>query len=35
MAQVFLNNVDDAIAEVRWAREHDLFGGILLLSWRR
>jgi predicted TIM-barrel fold metal-dependent hydrolase len=30
MAQVFLNNVDDAVAEVRWAREHNLFGGILL-----
>jgi predicted TIM-barrel fold metal-dependent hydrolase len=30
MAQVFLNDVDDAVAEVKWAREHGLFGGILL-----
>jgi predicted TIM-barrel fold metal-dependent hydrolase len=30
MAQVFLNDVDDAVAEVRWAKEHGLFGGILL-----
>jgi predicted TIM-barrel fold metal-dependent hydrolase len=30
MAQIFLNDIDDAIAEVRWAREHGLFGGILL-----
>ena len=30
MAQIFLNDVDDAVAEITWAREHDLFGGILL-----
>ena len=30
MAQIFLNDVDDAVAEIQWAREHDLFGGILL-----
>jgi predicted TIM-barrel fold metal-dependent hydrolase len=30
MAQVFLNNVDDAVTEVRWAKDHGLFGGILL-----
>jgi predicted TIM-barrel fold metal-dependent hydrolase len=30
MAQIFLNDVDDAVAEIHWAREHGLFGGILL-----
>ena len=30
MAQIFLNDVDDAVAEIVWAREHGLFGGILL-----
>jgi len=31
LAQVFLNDVDDAIGEVRWAKENmDVFGGILL-----
>ena len=30
MAQIFLNDVDDAVAEIKWAREHGLFGGILL-----
>lgn len=30
MAQILLNDVDDAVAEIRWAREHGLFGGILL-----
>jgi predicted TIM-barrel fold metal-dependent hydrolase len=30
MAQIFLNDVDDAVAEIRWAREHGLTGGILL-----
>ena len=30
MAQIFLNDVDDAVAEIQWAREHGLFGGILL-----
>lgn len=30
-AQVFLNDLDDTLAEVRWAKEHiDVFGGILL-----
>ena len=30
-AQVFLNDVDNAMAEVRWAKENiDVFGGILL-----
>ena len=30
-AQVFLNRLDDTLAEVRWAREHmDVCGGILL-----
>src|SRR5437868_5315896 len=31
LAQIFLNNVDDALAEVRWGHEHlDVFGGVLL-----
>ena len=30
MAQIFLNDIDDAVDEIRWAREHGLFGGILL-----
>jgi predicted TIM-barrel fold metal-dependent hydrolase len=30
MAQIFLNDVDDAVAEIEWAAEHGLFGGILL-----
>jgi predicted TIM-barrel fold metal-dependent hydrolase len=30
MAQIFLNDIDDAVAEIRWAREHGLTGGILL-----
>jgi predicted TIM-barrel fold metal-dependent hydrolase len=30
LAQVFLNDVDDAVAEITWAREHGLFGGVLL-----
>jgi predicted TIM-barrel fold metal-dependent hydrolase len=30
-AQVFLNNLDDTLAEVRWAKQHiDVFGGVLL-----
>jgi predicted TIM-barrel fold metal-dependent hydrolase len=30
-AQVFLNDLDDTLAEVRWAKEHmEVFGGILL-----
>jgi predicted TIM-barrel fold metal-dependent hydrolase len=30
LAQIFLNDIDDAVTEVVWAREHGLFGGILL-----
>jgi predicted TIM-barrel fold metal-dependent hydrolase len=30
IAQIFLNNVDDAVKEVHWAREHGLRGGILV-----
>jgi predicted TIM-barrel fold metal-dependent hydrolase len=31
IAQVFLNDLDDTLAEIRWAKEHmDVFGGILL-----
>jgi predicted TIM-barrel fold metal-dependent hydrolase len=30
MAQIMLNDVDDAVAEVEWAAEHGLFGGVLL-----
>jgi predicted TIM-barrel fold metal-dependent hydrolase len=30
IGQVFLNDVDDAIADVRWIKEHNLRGGILL-----
>jgi predicted TIM-barrel fold metal-dependent hydrolase len=30
IAQIFLNDVDDAVAEVRFAAEHGLRGGILL-----
>ena len=30
LAQIFLNDVDDAVAEITWAREHGLFGGVLL-----
>src|SRR2546423_12469385 len=32
IAQVFLNDVDEAIADVRWAEEHGLRGGILVQS---
>src|SRR5205823_7328246 len=32
IGQIFLNDVDDAIAEVRWVKEHDLRGGILVPS---
>jgi predicted TIM-barrel fold metal-dependent hydrolase len=33
VAQVFLNDLDDALAEIRWAKEHiDVFGGIMLPS---
>jgi predicted TIM-barrel fold metal-dependent hydrolase len=31
LAQVFLNRLDDALGEIRWASEHmDVFGGVLL-----
>jgi predicted TIM-barrel fold metal-dependent hydrolase len=30
IGQIFLNNIDDAIADVRWIKEHDLRGGILV-----
>ena len=30
MGQIFLNDVDDALAEIRWIAEHGLRGGILL-----
>ena len=30
MAQILLNDIDDAVAEIEWAAEAQLFGGILL-----
>ncbi len=30
MVQIFLNDVDAAVEEIRWGREHGLFGGVLL-----
>jgi predicted TIM-barrel fold metal-dependent hydrolase len=30
IGQIFVNDVDDAIADVRWIKEHNLRGGILL-----
>jgi len=30
IGQIFLNDVDDALADVRWIKEHGLRGGILL-----
>jgi predicted TIM-barrel fold metal-dependent hydrolase len=30
MVQVFLHDIDAAVAEIRWGREQDLFGGVLL-----
>jgi predicted TIM-barrel fold metal-dependent hydrolase len=30
IGQIFLNDLDDAIADVRWIKEHNLRGGILL-----
>jgi predicted TIM-barrel fold metal-dependent hydrolase len=30
IGQIFLNDIDDAIEDVRWIKEHDLRGGILL-----
>jgi predicted TIM-barrel fold metal-dependent hydrolase len=32
IGQIFLNDVDEAIADVRWIKEHNLRGGILLPS---
>jgi predicted TIM-barrel fold metal-dependent hydrolase len=30
IAQIFLNDVDAAVAEIRWAKDNGLFGGVLL-----
>ncbi len=30
IAQICLNNVDDAVSEIHWAREHGLRGGVLV-----
>lgn len=30
MGQIFLNDIDDAIEDVRWCKEHGLRGGVLL-----
>ena len=30
IGQIFLNDIDDAIEDVRWIKEHDLRGGILV-----
>ncbi len=30
MAQIFLNDIDDALAEIRWAKEAGLRGGVLI-----
>jgi predicted TIM-barrel fold metal-dependent hydrolase len=30
IAQILLHDVDAAVAEIRWAHEHNLFGGIML-----
>jgi predicted TIM-barrel fold metal-dependent hydrolase len=30
IGQIFLNDIDDAIADVRWIKEHGLRGGVLL-----
>ncbi len=30
IAQILLNDVDDAVREIRWARDHGLRGGVLL-----
>ena len=30
IGQIFLNDIDDAIADVHWIKEHGLRGGILL-----
>ncbi len=32
IGQIFLNDVDDAIVDVRWIKEHNLRGGILIPS---
>jgi predicted TIM-barrel fold metal-dependent hydrolase len=30
IGQIFLNDVDDAVADVRWIKDHELRGGVLL-----
>jgi predicted TIM-barrel fold metal-dependent hydrolase len=30
IGQIFLNDIDDAIEDVRWIRDHDLRGGVLI-----
>lgn len=30
IGQIFLNDIDDAIEDVRWCKEHDLRGGVLI-----
>lgn len=30
IGQIFLNDIDDAIADIRWIREHGLRGGVLI-----
>ena len=30
IGQIFLNDIDDAIEDVRWIKEHDLRGGVLI-----
>jgi hypothetical protein len=35
VGQIFLNDVDDAIEDVRWIKEHGLRGGILLPDGER
>jgi predicted TIM-barrel fold metal-dependent hydrolase len=30
IAQIFLNDIDDAVAEIEWAADNGLFGGVLL-----
>lgn len=30
IGQIFLNDIDDAIADVRWIKDHDLRGGVLI-----
>ena len=35
VGQIFLNDVDDAIADVHWIKENGLRGGVLLPEHRR